>query len=116
MQPAVRNHPHEMSERKRVVVAWPAASNDPEVNILVAIANDDAENVAKLATDTLKAAKIGLDWCPDPILTMASLGIVSGLDDDGGGTHHGLKLKGGMTLLDIAQSNKKQAAAGALLP
>ena len=28
----------------------------------------------------------------------------------------GLKLKGGMTLLDIAQSNKKQAAAGALLP
>ena len=84
VQPAVRNHPHEMSERKRVVVAWPAESNDPEVNILVAIANDDAENVAKLATDTLKAAKIGLDWCPEPILTMASLGILCGLDDDGG--------------------------------
>ena len=67
-----------------MVVAWPAASNDPEVNILVAIANDDAENVAKLATDTLKAAKIGLDWCPEPILTMASLGILCGLDDDGG--------------------------------
>jgi len=43
---------------------------------------------------------------------MASLGMLCYW----GKTYHGLKLEQGQTLLDIAQSNKKQAAAGALLP
>merc|ERR1712167_131170 len=92
-------------------------AGEPHIAILLAIANDDAEAVAKLATDTLKAAKIGGGRCDifEPILGMAGLGMLCGLDDDGGGTYHGLKLWSGQTLLDIARSNKKQAAAGALL-
>ena len=113
VQPAVRNHPHEMSS----LVQY---SNDPKVNILVAIANDDAENVARLATNELKAAKIGggrfNHQCPEPILGHRAVGILCGLDDDGGGTYHGLKLWEGQTLRDIAVCNNKQAAAAALLP
>ena len=85
---------------------------DPKENILLAIANDDAETVAELATDTLKAEKIEVQRTPDFTYIMPSLGMLCYC----GKTYHGLKLEQGQTLLDIAQSNKKQAAAGALLP
>ena len=85
--------------------------HDPKENILLAIANDDAETVAELATDTLKAEKITVQRTPDPMYCMASLGMLCYW----GKTYHGLKLEGGQTLLDIARSNKKQAAIGALL-
>ena len=84
---------------------------DPKENILLAIANDDAETVAELATDTLKAEKITVQRTPDPMYCMASLGMLCYW----GKTYHGLKLEDGQTLLDIARSNKKQAAIGALL-
>ena len=84
---------------------------DPKENILLAIANDDAETVAELATDTLKAEKITVQRTPDPMYCMASLGMLCYW----GKTYHGLKLEDGQTLLDIAQSNNKQAAIGALL-
>ena len=84
---------------------------DPKENILLAIANDDAETVAELATDTLKAEKITVQRTPDPMYCMASLGMLCYW----GKTYHGLKLEQGQTLLEIAKSNKKQAAIGALL-
>ena len=84
---------------------------DPKENILLAIANDDAETVAELATDTLKAEKITVQRTPDPMYCMASLGMLCYW----GKTYQGLKLEDGQTLLDIARSNKKQAAIGALL-
>ena len=80
--------------------------------ILLAIANDDAEAVARLATNELKAEKIVCERTPDYAYTMGSFGILQAY----GKTYHGLKLEGGQTLLDIAQSNNKQAAVGALLP
>ena len=84
---------------------------DPKENILLAIANDDAETVAELATDTLKAEKITVQRTPDPMYCMASLGMLCYW----GKTYHGLKLEQGQTLLEIAKSNKKQAAIDALL-
>ena len=86
--------------------------HDPKENILLAIANDDAEAVARLATNELKAEKIVCERTPDYAYTMGSFGILQAY----GKTYHGLKLGGGQTLLDIAQSNNKQAAVGALLP
>ena len=80
--------------------------------ILLAIANDDAEAVAKLATNELKAEKIYCCRTPEYAYCMRSFGILQIY----GETYHGLQLWDGQTLLDIAQSNKKQAAAGALLP
>ena len=80
--------------------------------ILLAIANDDAEAVARLATNELKAEKIVCERTPDYAYTMGSFGILQAY----GRTYHGLKLKGGQTLLDIARDNNKQAAVGALLP
>ena len=103
VQPAVRKHPREMSSLKN--------EHDPKENILLAIVNDDAETVAELATDTLKAEKITVQRTPDPMYCMASLGMLCYW----GKTYQGLKLEDGQTLLDIARSNKKQAAIGALL-
>ena len=81
VQPAVRrNHPHEMSSLKNEL--------DPKENILLAIANDDAETVAELATDTLKAEKITVQRTPDPMYCMASLGMLCYC----GKTYQGLKL------------------------
>ena len=85
--------------------------NDAEANILIAIANDDDETVAKLATDKLKSEIIKVERTPDPMYTMASLGMLSMY----GETYKGLKLEEGQTLLDIAQSNQRKAAIGALL-
>jgi hypothetical protein len=85
--------------------------NDAEANILIAIANDDAETVAKLATDKLKSEIIKVERTPDPMYTMTSLGMLS----MNGETYKGLKLEEGQTLLDIAQSNQRKAAIGALL-
>ena len=81
-------------------------------NILEAIANDDAEAVAKLATNELKAEKIYCCRTPEYAYCMRSFGILQIY----GEMYHGLQLWDGQTLLDIAQSNKKQAAARALLP
>ena len=99
----MRKHPDEMSSLKNEL--------DPKENILLAIANDDAETVAELATDTLKAEKITVQRTPDPMYCMASLGMLCYW----GKTYHGLKLEQGQTLLEMAKSNKKQAAIGALL-
>ena len=85
--------------------------NDAEANILIAIANDDDETVAKLATDKLKSEIIKVERTPDPMYTMASLDMLS----MHGETYKGLKLEEGQTLLDIAQSNQRKAAIGALL-
>ena len=111
----MRNHPHEMSAKAVEgggFYAGKAASSGGSRNILEAIANDDAEAVAKLATNELKAGKLTFDRCPEPIWGMAGLGIVCMYGD----TPYGLQLWSGQTLLDIARSNKKQAAARALLP
>jgi hypothetical protein len=93
-------------------VAEALISKGSRLPILLAIANDDAEAVAKLATNELKAGKLTFDRCPEPVWGMAGLGLVCMYGD----TPHGLELGSGFTLLDIAQSNNKQAAARALLP
>ena len=104
---------YEDGEREaRVAEALISKTQAANCMILLAIANDDAEAVAKLATNELKAGKLTFDRCPEPIWGMAGLGIVCMYGD----TPYGLQLGSGQTLLDIAQSNKKQAAAGALLP
>ena len=99
--------------RNEARVAEALISKNPAYcKILLAIANDDAEAVAKLATNELKAGKLTFDRCPEPIWGMAGLGIVCMYGD----TPYGLQLGSGQTLLDIARSNNKQAAAAALLP
>ena len=93
-------------------VAEALISKGSRLPILLAIANDDAEAVAKFATNELKAGKLTFDRCPEPIWGMAGLGIVCMYGD----TPYGLQLGSGQTLLDIAVCNNKQAAARALLP
>ena len=104
---------YEDGEREaRVAEALISKTQAANCMILLAIANDDAEAVAKLATNELKAGKLTFDRCPEPILGMAGLGIVCMY----GETLYGLQLGSGQTLLDIAVCNNKQAAARALLP
>ena len=103
---------YEDGEREARVAEALISKGCSRLPILLAIANDDAEAVAKLATNELKAGKLTFDRCPEPIWGMAGLGIVCMYGD----TPYGLQLGSGQTLLDIARSNKKQAAARALLP
>ena len=104
---------YEDGEREaRVAEALISKTQAANCMILLAIANDDAEAVAKLATNELKAGKLTFDRCPEPIWGMAGLGIVCMY----GETLYGLQLGSGQTLLDIAVCNNKQAAARALLP
>ena len=104
---------YEDGEREaRVAEALISKTQAANCMILLAIANDDAEAVAKLATNELKAEKIYCCRTPEYAYCMRSFGILQIY----GETYHGLQLWDGQTLLDIAQSNKKQAAARALLP
>ena len=110
----MRNHPHEMSAKAVEGGGFYRKGCGSQLgsrNILEAIANDDAEAVAKLATNELKAETIMCCRTPEYAYCMRGLGILTLY----GETLYGLKLEDGQTLLDIARSNKKQVAVAALL-